>query len=131
LCYAVLLLGFASQVAQAAIDMDATCITHTPKCYLYAVDYPNNIPTENYQTVGKKRWPDLGATVTFTAHFINKGNVTCPAGWQYEWFINGVAIGAGAFDTTIAAGAEGTPSINWAWNINGSDSDQAVKRSSW
>jgi len=130
LIHTFLLLAFAGQAALAAVDLDATYITRTPRYYRHAVNYPGGIPQEDSSTAGKKHWPDYNETVTFTAHFINKGDATCPSGWQYKWYVNGGQIGSGNYGSTLAPGAEGTASITWNWNISGLDTDhtdQTVK----
>ncbi len=111
-----------SLVAEASIDLDVTHIARLPRdTYFYSVNYPDGVPIVRPGTENQKRYPAYGETVTFEAHFINKGNTDCgPV--NYRWKVNGEVIGTGSI-AGVAAGQENTASINWQWNIDGIDTD--------
>jgi|GEM_PF-1397159 len=114
----------ASAVVTASIDLDVTYISRLPRdTYFYWVDYPNNVPNLRPGTENQKRWPNYGETVTFQAHFINKGTANSgPA--NYRWKVNGVVIGTGTA-ASLAPGQEGTATIDWVWNVSGIDTDHS------
>ncbi len=112
-------------------DLDVTYIERTPKYPKYRVTYfgDRNMCNPEYQSyypyqedrgpqlcpgeLGKKRWPDAGETVTFTAHIKNNGNDPISA-FSYKWFIDGAEIKSGAHNS-LAVGEEGTETLQWVW----------------
>ncbi len=81
-------------------DLDVTYIERNPK-------YPRNLGGD------RKTWPDVGETVTFTAHVINKGNcLSDPA--PYSWRIDDVAMGSGTVPA-LSADEEFTTELTWDW----------------
>ncbi|HLO18175.1 MAG TPA: hypothetical protein VK206_25310 [Anaerolineales bacterium] len=93
-------------------DLDVTYIERTPRYYRYAVDYrlrpgdPWRIPRLCEGTENNKRWPDVGETVTYTAHMINKGPALSSP-FHFEWLINAEVVAQGT-SRPLQAGAEQT-----------------------
>src|SRR5581483_1738601 len=71
-------------------DLDITYISRTPRYPHYRVDYPNGLPTATGNP-NEKQWPDVGETVTYTAHIINKGIAVTPQ-VDAQWLVNGQVV---------------------------------------
>jgi CARDB len=93
-------------------DLDITYIERTPRYYRYAVDYtfhpgdPWRIPRLCEGTENNKRWPDVGETVTYTAHILNKGTAASSQ-FRFVWLVNGAAVAQGT-SRRLQPGAEQT-----------------------
>jgi len=86
------------------------CSPENSNYYLYSEDRgPQLCPNE----AGKKRWPDSGETVTFTAH-IKNNDIIATGNFDYEWFIDGVEVKSGTH-TSIDAGQRTTETFQWQW----------------
>jgi hypothetical protein len=110
--------GEASAAAVAYVELDVTCIERLPRdTEFYQVDYPDGIPTLRPGTEAAKRWPAPGETVTFVAHFLNRGSAAANA-VHYRWLTNGVVAATGSVPG-LGAGQEGTASLDWSWNLAG------------
>ena len=112
----------ATATSPEAVDLDVTFIERLPHdTRFYFVQYPNDVPTLAPGTENDKRWPALGETVTFVAHFRNKGTVSSgPA--NYRWKMNGAVMATGTA-ASLGPRAEGTASLDWQWNVSGVDTD--------
>jgi len=74
-------------------DLDVTYISRAPRYHRYKVDYPKTpsgvgIPVLAKGTEHQKRWPSVGEKVTYTAHIMNRGNVSSPRA-SFQWLIDG------------------------------------------
>jgi uncharacterized repeat protein (TIGR01451 family) len=76
-------------------DLVVSHIERTPRYFRYDLEYgPENTPTNPgvptlcANNAGKKRWPAVGETVTYTAHVINAG-ITATSQVQYRWNLPG------------------------------------------
>jgi len=100
----------------AGIDLDVTYIRRTPLYNRYHVTWQDEsqMPVLAPGTEDDKRWPDYGETVTFTAHFKNKGTVASGS-FQYRWYIDGAEVGSGTY-TSLDPGEEGMTTHDWPWN---------------
>jgi hypothetical protein len=92
--------GCSSKKGSACADLDVTYIERTPRYYRYAVEYtfqsgdPWGIPRLCEGTENNKRWPDIGETVTYTAHVVNKGG-TPSSPFHFEWLVNATVVAQG------------------------------------
>ena len=113
----------AGATVSATYDLDVTYIERQPHDnYRYNVQYTSDgIPYLQPGTESQKRWPAYGETVTFVAHFINKGTATTPSA-NYRWKINGAQVATGTA-AGIGHYQEGTATLNWTWNVSGIDTD--------
>jgi len=119
------------------VDLDVTFIERTPKYPRYRVTYfadrtlclPENPDFYPYSEdrgpqlcpgeSSKKRWPEQGEHVTFTAHF--KKNGLDPIGdISFAWFIDGVLLKSGVH-SSLSSDQEGTETIEWVWPANFED----------
>jgi hypothetical protein len=113
------------------IDLDVTFINREPLYQAYCVDYHWDIPGQPGipflcpGTEDDRRWPDTGEIVTFTAHIINKGNVTSPP-FGYAWHIDGEEVANGTLPALAPAEAI-TTTYQWPWGHEMSpDGQQAL-----
>jgi PAS domain-containing protein len=81
----------------AGVDLDVTYISREPR----------------YDWSAAKKWPDVGETVTFTAHVTNKGTETSSA-FEFEWLVDGQVVSSGMSPGLVAQG-ETTQVLAWAW----------------
>jgi hypothetical protein len=113
------------------IDLDVTYIERTPRHYRYRVTYfadrracepeyinyypyaddrgPQLCPNET----GKKRWPDIGETIAYTAHLINKGKKSV-GGFDYKWIVNGIVVASGS-SSALGPAQETTITYTTTW----------------
>ena len=92
--------GCSSKKGSSCADLDVIYIERTPRYYRYAVEYtfhsgdPWGIPRLCEGTENNKRWPDVGETVTYTAHVLNKGGAASTK-FRFEWLVNGTVVAQG------------------------------------
>ncbi len=100
----------------AGIDLDVTYIRRTPLYNRYHITWQDEsqMPVLVPGTEDDKRWPDYGETVTFTAHFKNKGTVASGS-FQYRWYIDGAEVASGTY-TSLDPGGEGMTTHDWPWD---------------
>lgn len=118
----------AEVIVDVVTDLAVTYIERLPRdTYRYSVNYPNDVPTLAAGTENQKRWPDVGETVTFVGHILNRGTVPL-AEVPVRWLVNG-AILATDIIGSIPPHEEITASLNWTWNApypNDDHSDQTI-----
>ncbi len=110
------------KITSAPADPDVTYIERTPKYPRYCITYINDvIPVLCDGTSGDKRYPDVGESVTYVAHIINKGS--SPSGsLRYDWLVDGTVKQTGAL-SQILPGQEATTSYQTVWQ----DADQKIQ----
>lgn len=81
--------------AAAGVDLDVTYTERIPRYYRYCVEYSNGLPQLCSGTETQKRWPDLGESITYTSHLINKGDTQSP-NFDYQWLVDGVVVATGS-----------------------------------
>jgi hypothetical protein len=98
-------------------DLDVTHIARTPRYFRYDLDYgPINdlntpgTPTLCPDNVGKKRWPAVGESVTYTGTVKNLGTWSTPSGAAFQWKVGGTVVGSGTLPS-LAAGASTTVTL--------------------
>ncbi|MBI2075950.1 MAG: hypothetical protein HYT72_01740 [Candidatus Aenigmarchaeota archaeon] len=112
-------------------DLDVAYIERTPKYPRYRVTYfadrrmcePENTNYYPYSEdrgpqlcpgeSGKKRWPDGGETVTFTAYIKNNDNIATGA-FGFKWFIDGTEVKSSSH-TSIGTGQTENEIFQWTW----------------
>lgn len=120
----IALFGFALLAAEAALaapppplqpDLDVTYIARTPRYMRYVIDESRGVPQQLAPgTENDKRWPDVGETVTYTAHVINKGQgVARP--FRYQWRVDGATVEKGTVARLMQPGEERTISLQTPW----------------
>lgn len=98
----------------AGTDLDVLYISRNPLKKAYSVCYDSEIrPSLCAGTGNETRWPAAGETVTFTAHFMNKGTASSGA-FAYKWFVDGVQVKSGT-QASMAAGERRTLTYAWTW----------------
>lgn len=110
----------ATSVVDAPLpDLDVTFIERQPMYSAYCVDYPWDVPGMPGKpficpgTETERRWPEPGEIVTFTAHIVNKGDLSSPA-FDYAWHIDGAVVKTGSLPA-LEAGAALTTTCTWPW----------------
>ena len=96
------------------VDLDVTYVRRTPLYNRYQVVWQDELPILAPGTEDDKRWPDYGESVTFTAHFKNKGTVASGS-FQYRWYIDDAEVGSGTWPN-LDPGQEGMTTHNWSWD---------------
>src|SRR3989344_6731937 len=100
-------------------DLDVTYISRSPRYNRYCVVYSGDLPKLCGGTENQKRWPDVGETVVYKAHVMNKGGVAVPeTGFLYKWLANGEIVSQGAFSQSLTTGSEATFDLARAWPQN-------------
>lgn len=94
-------------------DLDVTFIEREPRYFRYCVEYQNDLPKLCTGTENKKRWPDPGEAITYTAHIINKGS-TESGQFRYQWLLDGVGV-ADSVGPSLNAGQETTIQYQTTW----------------
>jgi hypothetical protein len=101
-------------------DLDVTYIERTPRYFRYSVAYEPETPDKPWglphlcaDNVGKKRWPDVGESVTYTGHVRNTATWTTGTA-SYEWRVGGAVVKTGSLPA-LAAGAETTVTLQRAF----------------
>ena len=100
--------------ASSQPDLDVTYVSQTPKYNRYCVNYSNNIPTLCPGTENQKRFPDVGETITYTAHIKNKGPAAS-GNFDYQWSVDGQVATSSAFIGSIEPGQETTTTLPIEW----------------
>ncbi|MFZ5515203.1 MAG: CARDB domain-containing protein [Candidatus Zhuqueibacterota bacterium] len=105
-------------------DLDVTFISRTPRYERLRASYyqrsdgmvgdVNPYLTEAEKQ--KKRWPDEGEVVTFTAHVKNFGDVAVEA-YEYLWMVDGKTMKRG-ISARLSPGQEHEFQLQWNW-LNG------------
>ena len=113
----------------SSTDLEVTYIERTPKydSYQGRVQYSSRTFTDDFtpyyasyayglsgQDSSTKRWPDPGETVTFIAHFRNRGTTTISS-FNYTWKFDNATVASGTYSTSLAPGSTGTLSRTWSW----------------
>ncbi len=96
------------------VDLDVGYISRSPRYQRYEVWYtPENTPYLRPGSEDNQRWPAPGETVTFTAHFVNKGTVASDP-FDFVWRIDGADVLTG-IHPGLAPGASDTANLAWEW----------------
>ena len=86
--------NYIATVVSTEVDLNVTYIERTPRYYRYCLNYPNGIPTLCPGTENNKTWPNIGETITYTAHIINKKDGASP-GFAYQWLVDNMVVHSG------------------------------------
>ncbi len=99
----------------AGVDLDVTYISREPRYHRYEVLYTvEGKPYLRPGTEGDRRWPAPGETVTFTAHFANKGTVAGDP-FNFVWRVDGADVLSGTH-AGLAPDEAGTATFAWIWD---------------
>jgi hypothetical protein len=102
-------------------DLDVTFISRTPRYERLRVSYHQRKdglvgdvnPYLTSDEKRKKRWPEDGENVTFTAHVKNHGNKPVKS-YDYLWFIDGRVVESG-ISGELRPEEEATFKYEWVW----------------
>lgn len=103
------------------IDLDVTYIERTPRYYRYCVEYSGLTSHLCPGTEDNKRWPDIGETVTYTAHIVNKGDLP-GSEFTYQWVVDDIIATTSAVHG-ILPGEEKTVEFKVTWQ----DTNQKIQ----
>jgi photosystem II stability/assembly factor-like uncharacterized protein len=107
----------------AAPDLDVVYISRAPRYDRYYVDYTGKFDPNDPDTTkpslsaaeqAKKRWPERGETVTFTAVVRNPGDAATGQ-FEYKWYFDGKEVASGTLPS-IEPGAEAKTTYSWVWD---------------
>lgn len=107
----------------AAPDLDVAYISRAPRYDRYFVDYTGKFDANDPDTTkpslsaaeqAKKRWPERGETVTFTAVVRNPGDAATGE-FAYKWYFDGKEMESGTLPS-IEPGKEAKKTYTWVWD---------------
>ncbi len=102
-------------------DLNVTFISRTPRYERLRVSYHKRTdamvgdvkPYLSEKEKQKKRWPDEGEAVTFTAHVKNHGNVSVEC-YEYIWMVDGIQAERGIANE-LGSEKEAEFQLVWRW----------------
>jgi len=121
IAYQSSIIGQPSEDVKLLPDIDVTFISRTPRYERLRVSYHQRSdgligdvnPYLTAEEKNKKRWPENGEIVTFTAHVKNHGRKAVQA-FEYFWTIDGEIVNTG-LSAQIKPNDERIFRLQWRW----------------